>query len=272
MHEQPPIRSTTVFAIALVCGAGAFLYTLYARSPRRPSYDATAAAAMSSRRAIGAMAFDGPYPHDRFGLEKAAVESPDNPLIFFDLGRIAESQGDIVAANKYYTATVEMADKVPEGDRLYLRSNFMAAWAHDRLGQTAEARRRFSLVADGYDTLIRDRAAQGSRVWYQRVGWCRAKLGDSAAAAAAWKTALNVLKDRPDSLAAEEQYDLGCLLALTGNKDGALAALDTALAKGFAEPEWTRADEDLESLRSDARFKDLLMRMEEGHSRRRAGE
>lgn len=274
MNDRTPIQSGTVFALALICGTAAFLYTLYTGAPRdRRAYDAAASAAMSSRRAIGAMAFDGPQPRDRISLERAAAESPDDPVIFFNLGRIAESQGDVVAATKYFNPTIALADQVQEGDRVYLRSNFMAAWALDRLGQSTQALRRFRLVADGYDTLVRTGGLQNTRVVLQRIGWARTRLGDKPAALAAWTAALKLLQDRPPaSLSAEEQYDLGCLLALTGQSQAALAALDTALAMGFAEPEWTRADEDLESLRDDPRFHDLLMRMEERFARRKPGE
>ena len=274
MNDRTPIQSGTVFALALICGTAAFLYTLYTGAPRdRRAYDATASAAMSSRRAIGAMSADFAQPRDRAGLEKAAAENPDQYMILFDLARFAESEGDATASIKYFTTAAEIAGIVEPSDPGYLRATFVAAWSHDRLGHASESRPRFRIAADGYTARVQEGRVQNPRIAYQRIGWCHSRLGESAAAQRAWKNALKILQDRPaDSLGPEEHYDLGCLLTLTGNIDAAFVALDAALAKGFAEPEWTRADEDLESLRAEPRFRDLLLRMEERRSRRRAGE
>ena len=50
------------------------------------------------------------------------------------------------------------------------------------------------------------------------------------------------------------QYNLACALARLGRKDEALAALEASVAKGFLPADHVKQDEDLASLRTDARF------------------
>ncbi|MGD9872634.1 MAG: hypothetical protein AB7T27_00030 [Kiritimatiellia bacterium] len=56
-------------------------------------------------------------------------------------------------------------------------------------------------------------------------------------------------------------YNLACSHALTGSADDAFAALEKAVRLGYDEYEWMQEDGDLESLRSDPRFKAILSRM-----------
>jgi tetratricopeptide (TPR) repeat protein len=60
----------------------------------------------------------------------------------------------------------------------------------------------------------------------------------------------------PDCAAA--YYDLACYLALAGDREPALDALEQALAKGFEDLEWLLRDPDLDSLRKLLRYELLL--------------
>jgi len=53
-------------------------------------------------------------------------------------------------------------------------------------------------------------------------------------------------------------YDLACYYSLAGRGDKALAAFETALAKGFCDFDWAGRDPDLEKLRVRPEFRDLL--------------
>ena len=53
-------------------------------------------------------------------------------------------------------------------------------------------------------------------------------------------------------------YNLACSLALTGQKEKALRALEAALRRGFSEFRTLREDDDLASLRDEPEFKNLL--------------
>ncbi len=54
------------------------------------------------------------------------------------------------------------------------------------------------------------------------------------------------------------RYNLACSLALSGERDQAIAALRDAVRRGYREADHARADEDLAALRGDRRFEDLL--------------
>lgn len=57
-------------------------------------------------------------------------------------------------------------------------------------------------------------------------------------------------------------YNLACSLALLGRPDEALDALEAAVQLGFDDPSHLENDEDLESLRDEVRFRDLLRRLD----------
>ena len=53
-------------------------------------------------------------------------------------------------------------------------------------------------------------------------------------------------------------YNLACSLALAGQKDEALGALERAIRLGYDDFEHLKRDTDLKSLRDDPRFQSLL--------------
>lgn len=60
-------------------------------------------------------------------------------------------------------------------------------------------------------------------------------------------------------------YNLGCSFALIGQVDDAILTLSRAIRFGYDDHHHMASDKDLSSLRSDARFKDLLATMEKHH-------
>jgi tetratricopeptide (TPR) repeat protein len=66
---------------------------------------------------------------------------------------------------------------------------------------------------------------------------------------------------------APAHYDLACYYALAGQKDKALAALETALTRGFCDFDWAVRDPDLEALREAPEFGRLLRGHGEGGAR-----
>ena len=56
-------------------------------------------------------------------------------------------------------------------------------------------------------------------------------------------------------------YNLGCSLALLKRPNEAFEALQQAIALGYDNVEWMRRDEDLRSIRHDARFRTLLQQI-----------
>lgn len=61
---------------------------------------------------------------------------------------------------------------------------------------------------------------------------------------------------RPEDSGAH--YNLACSLALTGDVDGAFAALTRAVELGYDDAEFLASDPDLAALRADPRFTALL--------------
>ena len=59
--------------------------------------------------------------------------------------------------------------------------------------------------------------------------------------------------DNPDTL-----YNLACSYALMGESDRAVECLERANLRGMSIAEWAENDSDLDSLRSDPRFRELM--------------
>src|SRR5437773_1036163 len=56
-------------------------------------------------------------------------------------------------------------------------------------------------------------------------------------------------------------YNVACVYAILGQSDEAIACLEKSVSNGFGHREWLENDSDLDSLRSDARFKTLLSKV-----------
>ncbi len=74
-------------------------------------------------------------------------------------------------------------------------------------------------------------------------------------------TDLEVVARCPDR--ADFHYDLACSYALLHRNDEALVELNRAVALGFDDAEHLREDPDLEGLRLDPRFAELLARVDD---------
>ncbi len=56
----------------------------------------------------------------------------------------------------------------------------------------------------------------------------------------------------------DEDYSLACLESICGNVDAALAALRRAATKDGFDADWARKDWDLQWVRADPRFEEIL--------------
>ncbi|MFV1958252.1 MAG: tetratricopeptide repeat protein [Planctomycetota bacterium] len=92
------------------------------------------------------------------------------------------------------------------------------------------------------------------RLVQEATGAPRSK--DFRRAETAYRKLTEAFPDRPD-----HWYNLACCLALLGKNDAALDALEQAVAKGFGDADHAAGDPDLESLRGNPRFDELLERM-----------
>ena len=85
---------------------------------------------------------------------------------------------------------------------------------------------------------------------------CAAWLGDAARAREFVERALAA---RPDSYIAA--YNGACAFALLGERDRALELLDRAVSTGRGNLRWIERDDDLATLRDDARYKAIIARL-----------
>jgi len=61
-----------------------------------------------------------------------------------------------------------------------------------------------------------------------------------------------------DVLESMVMYNLACLEALNGNTEEAFTWLEGSVDAGYGDPDWMLEDEDLASLKEDARFQELV--------------
>ncbi len=61
-----------------------------------------------------------------------------------------------------------------------------------------------------------------------------------------------------DAIECMVMYNLACLEAMNGNTEEAFTWLSGSVDAGYGDPDWMLEDEDLTSLREDARFQELL--------------
>lgn len=110
-------------------------------------------------------------------------------------------------------------------------------------------------AASAYEYLTRTSPETGG-FWY-RLGASRHQLGNYREALAAYAHA-----EKLGVAPAATAYNMACAHALLGETEEALARLETAVENGFQQFATMRSDADLESLRADDRFVELLTRVE----------
>lgn len=95
---------------------------------------------------------------------------------------------------------------------------------------------------------------------WNRAGWSFELLDASDRAQDCWGRWLAIQQKNIQSGATDSGsfYNLACGFALTGDPDGALDALDRAVAAGYSNVTHLENDRDLTSLRDEDRFQDLL--------------
>ena len=110
--------------------------------------------------------------------------------------------------------------------------------------------RKWADAARAYEAITKVEATNG-RAWY-RLGASLHGLGHYAKAVEAYQKALGI------SQAPLIMYNLACSYARLNDKEKAFEWLSKALQAGFAQVALLKTDDDLASLRSDARFSETL--------------
>jgi serine/threonine protein kinase/Flp pilus assembly protein TadD len=135
----------------------------------------------------------------------------------------------------------------------YQAKAFLAAayTQQGRIGEASKASRKaITAIEQWLDTHPDDARALnlGATIW--------SNLGETENAVEWGKRSLDIDPEDPQLL-----YNVACVYAIEGMKDEALKCLEKAIDKGYGHKEWIEHDSDLNSLRSDPRFKSLLDRV-----------
>jgi serine/threonine protein kinase/Flp pilus assembly protein TadD len=135
----------------------------------------------------------------------------------------------------------------------YQALSFLAAayTAQGRIGEAGRASRRaISAIEKWLDAHPDDARALnlGATIW--------SNLGETDNAIDWANRSLAIDPEDPQLL-----YNVSCVYAIEGKKEEALKCLERAIDKGYGHREWIEHDSDLNSLRSDPRFKSLLERV-----------
>ena len=105
-------------------------------------------------------------------------------------------------------------------------------------------------AAKAFAAVVKSEPGNG-RAWY-RLGVSYQNMKQYEKAIAAYRKAESIAHN-PRTM-----YNLGCAFALSGAADSAFAWLGRAADAGFSQPETLTSDEDLSSIRGDARFAALV--------------
>ncbi|HZN41907.1 MAG TPA: DJ-1/PfpI family protein [Planctomycetota bacterium] len=133
-------------------------------------------------------------------------------------------------------------------DLVTLRSQAEAAWKA----------RDFTACAELYDKVTA--AAADDAVAWHHLGYALHSLGKLDDALAAHERCAALFPKEPATTRLGT-YNIACILAMKGERERALTALELAVERGFRRDAFMLRDQDLASVRDDPRFQQLIERI-----------
>ncbi len=158
-------------------------------------------------------------------------------------GRVCFQQGRFELARRLFEHAAELRDDY--------QAQFFAAQATAALKREAEAERAYEKALAAVERHLEFNPDDARAVTMGAVSLCR--IGQRARGLE-WA-------DRAVAIDADDagvSYNVACLYALEGEVEKALTSLALAVGAGFGPKEWIERDPDLDALREDPRFTELM--------------
>jgi tetratricopeptide (TPR) repeat protein len=260
------MRTSWILSFAAVCGMGAFVYTLTAGSMKGRGSEAGAGGpSLGTFRAVA-------LP-DTIEELKGMVDGSDPRVrrvgrVWFRLARLYDEADREEDARHAWEETARLRLADVEQQRENYNAWFEAGWSLWKLGRMDDARPALIEAEKLLTDMPHER--RDGEAWH-RLAWSRRLLGDEPEAQIAWARARDFAQANAPLWSGDGMYDLACYQALLGEKSDALKSLERAVNAGWNRPARTMHDEDLESIRGDPKFLELVSKMKQSPDRSPVG-
>ena len=139
------------------------------------------------------------------------------------------------------------------------RTLSLSQFGSDTFTDTNYSKQRWAPAIQLYEAFLRDEPNNG-RGWFN-LGYALHYSSEHARAIQSFERAIQLGFRTPTSM-----YNVACGYAMMGRRDEAFEWLNKSVAAGFEISNYVNGDRDLDSLRSDARFKRFLNMAGDQHS------
>lgn len=251
------MRTSWIISFAALCGTAVFIYTLATGTIRRAPWMQTPTVAPSGNMQLN----DASETIEE--LEALIAREPQGRRVaggfshfrlaqrYTEAGRLEDARAAWEEAARRRLAA---AQANPDRESFW----FEAGWALWKLGRMDEATPAL-MEAERLASLPHPNQRREDQ-WF-RLGWSRKLLGFDQDAAFAFSRAMDFLPASIPDWDAETHYKHARYLALLGDSEGALAALERAVDAGFDRPGVAASSDDLASIRNHPRFPGAVERM-----------
>jgi tetratricopeptide (TPR) repeat protein len=250
------VRRPSILNVALVCGVGAFCWTLFRGVPERGSHESFVEE--QTRMAAGALA-QAKTPLERLEAEILMPDVGRDPGRWMRLAQRREWSGRDNAKEAWEHAFKQSYESNDDA-RMVGRRHYIHGIAALKIGFEAEGMDSLRAARAWYEERLKE-SAMGHRAYYTLGVICK-HLGDTEAEKAAWQTAEEMVSPYAET-DADSALDLARFRCLQGRHEEAMKALRHAANLGYSDAELVEHDEDFAPLREDQDLPFILLRMRE---------
>jgi adenylate cyclase len=171
-----------------------------------------------------------------------------NPLLYWHYGNVYYVQGDLEPAAELWEKAIEVD---PENARIVQ----ILPQIYVSMGRESDARRAYERALGVAERYLELNPADLSARLNRASGLMALGRREEA-----FEQAQSVIES-----GSQDQrilYNTACFYSLAGEVELALETLTKTVDAGYAAADWARSDSDLDSIRQDPRFEQLLERME----------